>query len=204
MKKITIIGASGHGRVVADIARLNGYDDISFLDDNSELKNCGRYKVVGSSQVISDIDSDFVVGIGNADIRNQILSKLEQLNKSIVSLIHPNAVVGEDVSIDVGTVVMAGAVINPGTRIGKGVIINTCSSVDHDCVIEDYVHVAVGAHICGTVTVGKSTWVGAGSTISNNINVCSYCMIGAGAVVISDIFEPGTYLGLPAKKVAVK
>ena len=95
---------------------------------------------------------------------------------------------------------MAGAVINPGAQIGIGCIINTSSSVDHDCVVEDYVHISVGAHLSGTVRVGKGTWIGAGAIVSNNINICGGCMIGAGAVVIKDIAEPGTYVGVPAKK----
>ena len=96
---------------------------------------------------------------------------------------------------------MAGAVINPGVRIGKGCIINTCSSMDHDCVVGDYVHIAVGSHLCGTVSVGDGTWIGAGATVSNNVSICSDCMIGAGAVVIKDIKESGTYVGVPAKRI---
>jgi len=94
---------------------------------------------------------------------------------------------------------MAGTVINPEARIGKGCIVNTSSSIDHDCGIGDYVHIAVGAHICGTVQIGNNTWIGAGATISNNIDVCSDCLIGAGAVVVKNITEPGTYIGVPAR-----
>ena len=112
-----------------------------------------------------------------------------------------DAVVAEDVVIGVGTVVMAGAVINPGTHIGKGCIINTCSSVDHDCIVDDFVHVAVGSHLCGTVNVGAGTWIGAGVTVSNNVFICPDCMIGAGAVIVNDIWESGTYVGVPAKRV---
>lgn len=95
---------------------------------------------------------------------------------------------------------MAGAVINSGVRIGRGCIINTCSSADHDCDMGDYVHIAVGSHLCGTVSVGDETWIGAGATVSNNISICSECMIGAGAVVTRDITEKGTYVGVPAKR----
>lgn len=99
---------------------------------------------------------------------------------------------------------MAGAVVNPGSTIGKGCIINTCSSVDHDCQIGDYVHISIGAHLAGTVILGKNTWVGAGATISNNIEITSCCMIGAGAVVINDIIEKGTYVGVPARKIDIE
>ena len=96
---------------------------------------------------------------------------------------------------------MAGAVINPGTRLGKGCIINTCSSVDHDCVVSDYAHIAVGAHLCGTVAIGEGTWIGAGATVVNNVSICSDCMIGAGTVVIKNIEISGTYIGVPAKRI---
>ncbi len=200
MKKIVLIGASGHGKVVADIARLNGYEDISFLDDNEDNSVCGKYSVVGKTDSYKDFDCDFFVSIGNARVRKHIMEKLICYEKSLPVLIHPNSIIAEDVSIDVGTVVMAGTVINSGTSIGKGCIINTCSSVDHDNSIGDYVHIAVGTHLCGTVKVGNHTWIGAGATVINNISVCENCFVGAGAVVINDINESGTYVGVPAKK----
>ncbi len=191
--KLTIIGASGHGRVVADIAKLNGYDVIEFLDDDENLKFCGSYPVVGNTR--KETEGSVFVAIGNAEIRKK-LSK----DKIVVTMIHPDAVVADGVEIGEGTVVMAGAVINPGASIGKGCIINTCSSVDHDCIVGDYVHVSVGAHLCGTVSVGNNTWIGAGSTVSNNVSICGNCMIGAGAVVVQNIEEEGTYIGVPAGK----
>ena len=190
--KLTIIGASGHGRVVADIAKQCGYDEIEFLDDDESLQSCGIYPVVGKTD--RTIDNDVFVAIGNAEIRKRLSE-----GRKPVTLIHPDAVIADDVEIGTGTVVMAGAVINPGTKIGRGVIINTSSSVDHDCTIGDFCHISVGAHLCGTVSVGESTWIGAGSTVSNNINICSQVVIGAGAVVIKNINKPGTYVGVPAR-----
>lgn len=199
MRKLAIIGASGHGKVVADIARKNGYSEIVFLDDDENIRECGTYPVIGNSSQAGRIDADVIVGIGNAGVRKQIQESIP--DEKLVTLIHPDAVVAEDVVMGVGTVVMAGAVINPGTHIGKGCIINTCSSVDHDCSVGDYVHIAVGSHLCGTVFVGNGTWIGAGATVSNNVSICSDCMIGAGAVVVDDIQESGTYVGVPAKRV---
>ena len=197
--KLTIIGASGHGKVVADIAGLNGYDEIEFLDDNTELHSCGKWTVIGTSELAAETDHDLFIAIGSAAVRERLMERFQ--DKHIVTLIHPSAVIAEDVEIDVGSVVMAGAIINPGTRIGKGCIINTSCSVDHDCTLEDYVHVAVGSHLAGTVSVGKGTWIGAGATVSNNISICEGCMIGAGSVVIYDITDMGTYVGIPAKMV---
>ena len=199
MRKLAIIGASGHGKVVADIARKNGYKEIVFLDDDESIHECGGYPVIGKSSEAGTIDADIIVGIGNAGIRKRIQESVPE--EKLVTLIHPDAVIAEDVAIGAGTVVMAGAVINSGARIGKGCIINTCSSVDHDCKVGDYVHISEGSHLCGTVSVGSGTWIGAGATVSNNISICPDCMIGAGAVIVKNIDSAGTYMGVPARRI---
>jgi sugar O-acyltransferase (sialic acid O-acetyltransferase NeuD family) len=198
-EKLVIIGASGHGKVLADIAKKNGYKEIVFLDDNETLRECGGYPVIGKCSEVQHMDADMIVGIGNASIRKWMQETFD--NGRIVTLIHPNAVVADDVSVGPGTAIMSGAVINPGTVIGKGCIVNTCASVDHDCKVGDYVHISVGSHLCGTVTVEDETWIGAGVIISNNVSVCRGCMIGAGATVVKDIEEKGTYVGVPAKAI---
>lgn len=197
MNRLIIIGASGHGKVVADIAVKCGYEDIAFLDDSDSLNHCGSWQVIGKTDMAGKIDGNYFVAIGSASTRKMFFKRLS--NNNIVSLIHPDAVIADGVKIGRGTVVMAGAVINPDAVIGDGCIINTCSSVDHDCKVDDFVHIAVGAHLCGAVNVGEMTWVGAGATVSNNINICNNCVLGAGAVVVKDIFESGTYIGVPAK-----
>lgn len=200
---LIIIGASGHGKVIADLAETSQqYKEIYFLDDDPKKKSCMGYQVIGTS---ADIDSyvtkaDFAVAIGNAKVREKILEGLLQKGASIPVLIHPNACVAKHVQIGAGTVVMAGSVIQADCCMGKGCIINTCSSVDHECVLEDYVHVAVGTHLAGAVEVGKSTWIGAGTTVINNIKICERCMIGAGALVVKNIENAGTYIGVPAIK----
>lgn len=195
MNRLIIIGASGHGKVVADIAVRNGYQDIVFLDDNERTKTCAGFPVVGSS--MNAPAGDIFVAIGEAKDRKRLMEYYQ--DRLIPTLIHPNATVAPNAEIGAGTVVTAGAVINPSAKIGSGCIINTCSSVDHDCVVSDYVHVAVGAHLCGAVTVGKGTMIGAGATVINNVNVCEDCIIGAGAVVIHNIKMPGIYIGVPAE-----
>lgn len=194
---VYIIGASGHGKVVADIARLNGYKNIFFLDDDKEKKICGKYSVIGTSYDVDD--GDVIVAIGNARFRRKIS---ERYAEKLITLIHPDAVIADDVKIGNGSVVMAGTVINPGTVIGDGCIINTGATVDHDNEIGSYCHISVGSHLAGTVHIGYETWIGAGAVVSNNVNICSCCMIGAGAVVIKDIDVPGTYVGVPAKSIS--
>ena len=204
MKSIAIMGASGHCKVVADLALLNGYDDIVFIDKNPEIDMLGEYPVADED---TDLDYyiekkyDFVVGIGEAGIRRKVQEMLEARGVNIVTLVHPAATVAYDVEIGVGTVVMAGAVINPGTTIGKGCIINTTASVDHDNMIGDFCHISVGAHTAGTVVMGDNCWLGIGAIISNNINIGSDVFMGAGTVVVKDITNPGRYFGMPARRI---
>lgn len=199
MNRLIIIGASGHGKVVADIARLNGYEDIVFLDNNSELSECVEYPVLGPDTMTNELDGEIFIAIGNPDIRKKLMERDQ--GRTFPMLIHPSSIIAADVMIGEGSVVMAGAVINPGAIIGKGCIVNTSSSIDHDCVISDYCHVSVGVHLAGTVNVGECCWIGAGVTVSNNINICSNVVIGVGAVIVKDIQTEGTYIGIPAKKI---
>ncbi len=188
-KKVVILGASGHGKVIADIIRASGDEVIGFLDDDLKKKPLGP---------ISDyqkFDAEFVIGIGNADIRE----KFSGLDCKWYTAIHPSAVIAPSAVIGEGTVVMANVVVNAGTIIGRQCIVNTGAIVEHDNKLEDFVHVSVGAKLGGKVMVGRGTWVGIGAVVSNNINICAKCLIGAGAVVVKSITESGTYIGIPAK-----
>ena len=196
LNRLLIIGASGHGKVIADIAVKCGYKDIVFLEDNENVKECAGFPVIGKVSEAVTMEEDKIVAIGNAEIRQKIQSQLSNL----VTLIHPSAVVSRRVHIGEGTVIMAGAVINTDVVIGKGCIINTGASVDHDCKLEDFVHVSVGAHVAGTVSIGSKTWIGAGATVSNNVSICGHCMIGAGAVVVKDLKKSGIYIGVPVRE----
>ena len=203
MKRLIIIGAGGHGKVVADIAqKTKEYQEISFLDDGVHTE-CMGFSVVGKTSEIEKqvtAETDFFVAIGNVKVRERFMETLFSLGANVATLIHPNAVIGACVEIGKGTVVVAGAVVNPCAKIGKGVIVNTCCSIDHDAVVEDYAHVSVGARVAGEAVIGKSTWIGAGATVSNGKKIVKECVIGAGAVVVKDITETGTYVGVPARK----
>lgn len=201
---LLIVGAGGHGRVVADIAlKMNKWRKIFFLDDNENIKVSMGIEVIGKTTDIKKyIDSyDIVVGIGNNKIREKIQTDLEITGASIPKLIHPQAIIGTDVKLGIGTVVMAGSIINSSTKIGKGCIINTGCTIDHDCEIEDYVHISPGAHIAGSVKIGKGSWLGIGCIVSNNINITRNSQIGAGGVVVKDINEPGIYIGVPVRRI---
>ncbi len=204
--KLLIIGASGHGKVIADVAlKMNKWKSIAFLDDDESIKFSMGIEVIGKSDdafTKTHIkDCDIFVGVGNNTTREKIQEKLEAKGASIPTIIHPNAVVGEQVEILSGTVVMAGVVINCSTSIGKGCIINTGATIDHDCLIDDYVHISPGAHLAGTVKIGQGSWLGIGSIVSNNVTITSKCKVGAGAVVVKDLVEAGTYVGIPVRKI---
>lgn len=201
---LLIIGCSGYGKVVADIAvKMNKWKTIAFLDDDESINTSMGLEVIGKTTdvLMYKDESDFFVAIGNNATRQKIQEDLIEKGINVVNLIHPSTVIGADVEVGIGTAIMAEVVINSSTRIGKGCIINTGSSLDHDNVIEDYVHISPGANLAGTVRVGKESWIGIGSVVSNNVNICSGCKIGAGAVVVKDITEPGTYVGVPVRRV---
>ncbi len=199
---LLILGASGHGKVAADIAAFS-YKKVLFIDDDKNAVGTKGVPVVGDSSyaVIHKNDCDVFVAVGNSKIREKLNTYYKENGVTLVSLVHPNACVSANTDIGTGTIIMAGAAVNTDCHIGNGVIVNTGATIDHDNMIDDYAHISVGAHVAGSCVVGKCTWIGAGATVSNNVNICSSCMIGAGAVVIKDIKEPGTYVGVPVEKI---
>lgn len=203
--KLLIIGASGHGKVIADIAiKMGKWQSIAFLDDDEGIKLSLGMNVIGKTDDAFKYINEFdiFVAIGNNETREKIQERLELEGASIPILIHPKAVIGEQVKLGSGTVIMAGVVINCCTCVGKGCIINTGATIDHDNVLGDYVHISPGVNLAGTVNIGKGSWLGIGSTVINNISIVDGCRIGAGAVVIRDITETGTYVGVPARKIS--
>ena len=200
MNKLVILGAGGHGKVIADIALKNGYSDICFVDDYARGE-CMGFPIVGVSSDVESLNNektDFVIAIGNNSVRKNIAEKYDV---NWVSLIHPSAQIAVNVSIGKGTVVMAGAVINACATVGEHCIINTSSVIEHDNVLENYVHISPKAALGGTVRVGEKTHIGIGATVKNNIDICGDCIVGAGAVVVKNIEVPGTYVGVPVRKI---
>lgn len=200
MNKLIIIGAGGHGRVIADNAQKNGYTDICFVDDRMTGR-CMDFPIVGTIADIPELNdgkTEFIIGIGNNVVRKKIA---ENYCVPWATLVHPSAQIATHVSLGRGTVVMAGAVINVCTKVGEHCIINTCAVIEHDNIIENYVHISPNAALGGTVCVGECSWIGLGVNVINNVSVCPNCIVGAGAVVIKDILKYGTYIGVPARKI---
>lgn len=201
---LIIIGASGHGKVVVDIAiNMNKWKSVFFLDDNNLIKQISGFDVIGN---INDSykyrkNSDFFVAIGNNKIREEIQNELVNKDFNLISLIHPSAILGNDVYIGKGSVIMAGVIVNSDSKIGDGCIINTGATVDHDNLLGDYTHVSPGVNLAGAVEIGKGTWIGIGSVVSNSLKITNGCIIGAGAVVVNSLNEVGTYVGIPARRI---
>ncbi|BFM16485.1 acetyltransferase [Maricurvus nonylphenolicus] len=200
---LLILGAGGHGKVVADAALLSGWKSVSFLDDRwPTFSNLNDWNVVGAFQDLEKYVESFqgiFVAVGSNRLRSNLLIRLESLGAPITSIIHPSAIVARNVVIGQGSACLAGAVINIGSTVGRGVIVNTGASVDHDCVLGDFTHVCPGARIAGGVHIESCGWVGIGSSVIENICIGSEVVIGAGAAVISDIPPNSTVVGIPAR-----
>lgn len=204
-KKVVVIGASGHARVIADVIKSSNDELIGFLDDNKEVQ--GK-TIFDDKQVLGTIneqdiniynDCYFIIGIGSNKVRKTIAEKYPNLKW--YTAIHPSSIIGSNVTIDEGTAIMAGTVINTGTIIGKHCIVNTSSSLDHDNILEDYVHISPGAHLAGNVKISEGTWICAGVTVINNITIGKNNIVGSGATVIRSIVEEdSTFIGVPVKK----
>lgn len=203
MKKLAILGASGHGKVVADTAECCGWDMTVFFDDAyPKLQKNGAWSVVGDS---ADLLSNFhkftsvVVAIGENGIRHAKLIELIAVGANIATLIHPSATVSRYANLGEGTVVFAGAIINAYAQVGLGTILNTGCSIDHDCLLGDAVHISPGARLAGNVEVGDQSWIGIGATVRQSICLGKYVTVGAGAVVVNNISDRVTVAGVPAK-----
>ena len=189
-----IYGASGHGGVILDALLTGGIVVECFLDDIPKLEFQGLKVYTPSS--IEETD-DIVVAIGDNTIRKRVVSDLKNIR--FFSVIHPKAIIADNVVYGDGTVVMAGVVVNQGTKIGCHVILNTRCSVDHDCTIEDFVHVSPGVTLCGGIAIGQGTHIGAGATVLPNIKIGENVIVGAGAVVTKDIPSESKVIGVPAR-----
>jgi len=203
MSNLAILGASGHGKVIADIAELNGYTNISFFDDAwPEKLQLDGWTISGNSSQLIERLSEFsacIIAIGNNAIRIQKQNELQKHNARIISLIHPSAIVSKYADIALGSVVMANAVINPAVKIGQGCIINTAATIDHDCILADGVHVSPGAHLAGNINIGEHSWLGIGCSIKQGLTIGCNVVVGVGAAVVTSIDDNCVAVGVPAK-----
>jgi sugar O-acyltransferase (sialic acid O-acetyltransferase NeuD family) len=206
MKKLALLGAGGHGKVVADLAQLSGWNNIIFFDDSfPERQINGVWPIHGTTKDLLDNLNHFdgvLVSIGDCAVRLNHHLALKEAGAALVSLTHPNAVVSEYAQIGLGCVIMAGTVINFGVKIGDACIVNTGATIDHDCQLANAVHICPGANLSGEVSVAQASWVGVGSAIRQGIKIGSHVLVGAGSVVVADVADNLTVVGNPTKILA--
>jgi sugar O-acyltransferase (sialic acid O-acetyltransferase NeuD family) len=205
VKRLAIYGASGHGKVVADVALACGYSEIVFFDDRfPELSRNLIWPVLGDWDdllaVKAEFDS-FFVAVGDNSTRCIKLQALIDMSFPVTSLVHPSAILGSFATVSSGCVVMPGAILNASVAIGVGGIINTASVIEHDCRIGDFVHVGPNCAVGGGSVIGDYCWIGIGATISNNIELNKAVVVGAGAVVVKNIAANLTVVGCPASPI---
>lgn len=205
MKKLILIGDSGHSKVINDIVKSdNQYTVVANLDDKYQEEAISDQVLKAPIDKINELlkkDSTLkvIIAIGSNIVRKKIVNKLLLDSDRYLSLIHPTAIVSSSVKLGQGTVVMPNAIVHADSKIGNHSIINTNSVIEHDCLVEDYVHISPSATLTGGVKVGEGTHIGAGSTIIPTRQVGGWSTIGAGAVVTSNISANTTAVGVPAK-----
>lgn len=209
MKDLYIIGAGGFGREVAWLVeRINEvtptWNIKGFIDDNESLWGTKEdaYDVVGGCDYLKTLGDVYAVcAVGSARVRKIIIDKIKDSNVKFATVIDPSVIISKRVEIGEGTIICAGTIITVDIKIGSHVIINLDCTIGHDDVIEDFVTIYPSVNVSGNVVLGECSELGTGMQIIQGKNVVSNTIIGAGAVVVKDCLESGTYVGSPAKKI---
>ena len=208
MNRLAILGASGHGKVVADSAEHAGWKEIVFYDDAwPKCGTNGAWDVVGDTKALLSKLSQYdgvIIAIGDNHTRLKKHTELITHGASLVSIVHPGAQISQYVELGIGSVVMAGAIINVDSKLGASCIVNTGATIDHDCVLGDGVHISPGANLSGAITIGDASWVGVGASIRQLVSIGKNAVIGAGAVVVSNVQDFQTVVGVPARELVQK
>ncbi|MCP4038984.1 MAG: acetyltransferase [bacterium] len=203
---IVIVGAGGHGRVVADLCRSAGREVVGYLDAGLEAgTRVDGAAVLGGDERLGDRDfvlaHAFAIGIGDPKLRCKLAQLVLDAGGELPAIAHAHTTVAPDVMLGRGTVLMAGAVVNPGSTLEDLVVVNTGATVDHDGRIGEGTHLCPGVHLGGNVTCGARAYVGIGASVIQGICIGHDAIVGAGAVVIRDVAEGETVVGCPAAPV---
>jgi UDP-perosamine 4-acetyltransferase len=205
---LLIVGAGGHGRVVADAAADAGFDPIGFLDDAAAgTGRAGPVPVVGRLSALEEFVAAWgsaIVAIGDNFLRRDVFERARKAGFAMPAVIHPAATVSRHAELRGGVFVAAGAVVNVGAAVGEATIINTGATVDHDCRLGSAVHISPGAHLGGNVTIGDHAWIGIGASVRHGVRIGRSAVVGAGAAVVCDIPDAETWVGVPARPAGTK
>lgn len=202
MSRLAILGAGGHGKVVADTAELCGWQRIEFFDDAwPKLQSNGAWRVLGDTRMLLAQVHSFdgvIVAIGDNRLRQARLRELRSADASLATLVHPAACLSRYAILGAGSVAFAGVIMNAGAKVEMGAILNTGCSVDHDCGLGESVHLSPGARLGGGVQVGDLSWIGIGASVRQQIRIGREVIVGAGATVVRDVPDAVTVVGVPA------
>jgi sugar O-acyltransferase (sialic acid O-acetyltransferase NeuD family) len=203
MSTLLVLGAGGHGRVVADAATTMGtWSTVCFADDRAATLVVPGFEIVGTCAELEQLAKSYsavVIGIGDAQKRLQLMERCTRLGFELPVIVHRSAAVSAHALLGAGSVVFAQAAVNPGATLGRGCIVNTGATIDHDCHFEDGVHACPGVHLAGNVHAGARTWIGIGACVKQGVRIGSDVVIGAGAAVVSDVASGLTVVGVPAR-----
>lgn len=207
-ERIVVIGGGGHAKVLISVLRKIPWDVVGYTDPQDRGVILG-VPYLGDDGVLREFartDARYwgILGLGKLDTssgRTHLQEEIEGLGFEFPVIVSPEAVVNDEVELGRGTTVFDGVVVNSGTVTGRTCIINTNSTVEHDCRLGDDVHIGPGATVSGGVTVESNCMIGAGANVIQGLSICPGCLIGAGATVIRDIDIPGVYGGNPANRI---
>jgi len=194
--KVTLYGASGHGKVIVDILESQGIVIAAILDDNPDLTQLLHYPIVKPTPEFHANCRNVIFSIGNNHVRKMLSDKM---NCTFATAIHPSAISSNQAKVKEGRGVMAGVVINPETTVGKQCILNTGAVIEHDCVIADFVHISPNVSLAGNVHVMEGAHVGIGASVIQGIKIGKWATIGAGAVILKDVPDYAVVVGNPGK-----
>lgn len=201
-KHIALIGYSGHAYVVLEAATILGYECMGYCSQQEALQNpydLAYLGFEGDDCFNWDIAEEFVLGIGDNNIRYKVGELIKAKNKKNLTILHPNALISISSNIGDGCFAAANVIVNALASIGDYCILNSGSIVEHECILEDAVHIAPGAVLAGNVFVGRNTFIGANSVIKQGVSIGRNVIIGAGSTVIRDIPDNQVWAGNPAK-----
>ena len=202
MKKLAILGASGHGKVVADTALVSGWEEVVFFDDAwPGVTLNGNWNVVGDTANLLQRLADFsgvIIAIGDCAIRWNKQQKIDEAGGQLATIIHPMAFISPNSRVGKGVAIMANAVINTNATVGDCCIVNSGAIVEHDCQLGQAVHLCPGAVLSGDVSIGDYCWIGVGAVVRQGIQICAGVTVGTGAVVVKPVLESQTVVGCPA------
>lgn len=206
---VVVVGGGGHAKVLASVLRKLGYILVGYTDPEDRGSILGM-SYLGNDGILRELVGGGLgvlaaIGVGKvdaSDFRSRLASQVQALGYRFPPIVSPQAILNEEVEFGDGAAVFDGAVVNSGTVVGRLCIINTNSTVEHDCRLGENIHIAPGATISGGVTIGDHCFIGAGSTLVQGTTVCAGCLIGAGSTVTSDLLVPGTYAGNPVRRLS--